>query len=145
MEGDAKCGKEVLQMHRDCATCHKHTHTHTIVLRLFWILSRTTRVIRYQKGKTNLDLLEQEIVSGSGICWAMCKSAPHPRQITTPTSHHSGFLQARCPFCCRTISVKALKANMNKKAHWMVRWHDMRFTVKNCPQFFWLLLIFYQN
>ena len=44
-----------------------------------------------QENKTNLDLLEQEIVSGSGICWAMCKSAPHSRQITTPTSHHSVF------------------------------------------------------
>ena len=53
-----------------------HTLTHTIVSRLFWILSRTTRVSRYQKGKTNLDLLEQEIVSGSGISWAICKSAP---------------------------------------------------------------------
>jgi len=42
-----------------------------------WILSRTTRVSRHQKGKTNLDLLEQEIVSGSGISWAICKSAPH--------------------------------------------------------------------
>jgi len=64
---------------------------HTIILRLFWILSRTTRVSRYQEGKTNLDLLEQEIVSGSGICWAICKSAPHPRQITMtmPTYHHS--------------------------------------------------------
>ena len=31
---------------------------------------------RHQKDKTNLDLLEQEIVSGSGISWAMCKSAP---------------------------------------------------------------------
>ena len=32
-----------------------------------WILSRTTRVSRYQKGKTkiNLDFLEQETVSGS--------------------------------------------------------------------------------
>jgi len=30
-------------------------------------------------------------VSGSGICWAMRKSAPHPRQTTTPTSHHSVF------------------------------------------------------
>jgi len=28
---------------------------------------RTTKVGRYQKGKTNLDLLEQEIASGSGI------------------------------------------------------------------------------
>jgi len=26
---------------------------------------------QYQKGKTNLDLLEQEIVSGNGISWAM--------------------------------------------------------------------------
>jgi len=30
----------------------------------------------YQEGKTNLDLLEQEIVSGSGITWVICKSAP---------------------------------------------------------------------
>jgi len=30
-------------------------------------LSGTTRVSRYQKGKTNLDLLEQEIVSGTSI------------------------------------------------------------------------------
>jgi len=52
--------------------------THTVVLLLFWNLSGTTRVSRYQKGKTNLDLLEQEIVSGSGICWAICKYAPHP-------------------------------------------------------------------
>ena len=28
---------------------------------------------RHQQGKTNLDLLEQEIVSGSGISWAICK------------------------------------------------------------------------
>jgi len=48
------------------------THTHTT----FWILSGTTRVSRHQKGKTNLDLLEQEIVSGSGISWVICKSAP---------------------------------------------------------------------
>jgi len=32
-------------------------------------LSRTTQMSRYQKGKTNLDLLEQETVSGSGISW----------------------------------------------------------------------------
>ena len=44
---------------------------------------------RFQKGKTNLDLLE--IVSGSGISWAICKSAPRPRQITMPTSHYSAF------------------------------------------------------
>jgi len=60
-------------------------NTHTTVLLLFWDMSGTTRMSRYQTGKTrkvktNLDLLAQEIVSGSGICWAICKSAPYPRQ-----------------------------------------------------------------
>ena len=36
-------------------------------------------------------LLKQETVSGSGISWAACKSAPRSRQITTPAPHHSGF------------------------------------------------------
>jgi len=49
-------------------------------------------VSRHQKGKTNLDLLEQEIVvSGSGISYAICKSAACPRQMTTPAPHHSVF------------------------------------------------------
>jgi len=39
----------------------------------------TIWVSQYQKSKTNLDLLEQEIVSGSGISWAICKSAPYSR------------------------------------------------------------------
>jgi len=30
-------------------------------------------------------------VSGSGINWAICKSASRPRQATTPASHHSVF------------------------------------------------------
>ena len=34
-------------------------------------------------------LLKQETVSGSGISWAICKSAPRSRQITTPAPHHS--------------------------------------------------------
>jgi len=29
--------------------------------------------------------------SGSGISWAMCKSAPRSRQMTTPALHHSFF------------------------------------------------------
>ena len=59
-------------------------------------------------------LLKQETVSGGGISWATCKSAPHSRQITTPAPHHS-FLQAGCPSCRPTNSVKALKAG------WMTR------------------------
>jgi len=72
--------------------------------------SGTTQVGRYQKGKPIWILLEQETVSGSGISWATCKSAPRSRQITTPAPHHSVFLQAGCPSCRPTNSVKALKA-----------------------------------
>jgi len=71
------------------ACTHTHAHTHTTILQSSWILSSTTRVSWQQKGKTNLALLVQEIVSGSGISWAICKSAPWPWHITTPTSHHS--------------------------------------------------------
>jgi len=59
------------------------------------ILSGTTRASRFQKGKTNLDFLEQETVSGSGISWAICKSAPRPRQITTPAPHHFWIVNVR--------------------------------------------------
>ena len=33
-------------------------------------------------------------MSGSGISWAMCKSAPRSRQITTPAPHHSVFYRS---------------------------------------------------
>ena len=56
----------------------------------------TTRVSWYQKGKNNLDFTE-EAVSGSGISWAICKSAPCSRQITTLAPHHSVFT-GRMPF-----------------------------------------------
>ena len=36
-------------------------------------------------------------MSGSGISWAVCKSAPRSRQITTPAPHHSVFT-GRMPF-----------------------------------------------
>ena len=66
----------MVQLHKSIPIT-RWEHTHTIVLLLVWNMSGSTRVSRYQKGKTNLDLLEQEIVSGSGICWAICTSAPH--------------------------------------------------------------------
>jgi len=36
--------------------------------------------------------MKQEMMGGSGISWTICKSfAPHSRQITMPTPHHSVF------------------------------------------------------
>ena len=52
---------------------------------------------RYQKGKPIWILLKQETVSGSGIGWTICKSAPCSRQITMPAPHNSVFT-GRMPF-----------------------------------------------
>ena len=64
-----------------------HTHTHTHIHPFNGPFSGTTRVGRYQKG--NWILLKQETVSGSGISWAIGKSAPCSRQTTTPAPHSS--------------------------------------------------------
>jgi len=67
---------------------HTHTHTHTFNGPFFpdylgWAGTR--------KAKPIWILLKQETVSGSGISWAICKSASRSRQITMPTPHHSVF------------------------------------------------------
>jgi len=68
-----------------------YTHTHTLLTALFpglpgWAGTRKLKPIWI--------LLKQETVSGS---WAVCKSAPRCRQITTPAPHHSVFT-GRMPF-----------------------------------------------
>ena len=60
-------------------------------------LSGTTRVSRYQKGKPIWILLKQETVSGNGISWAVCKSAPRSGQTTMPALHHL-VITDRMPF-----------------------------------------------
>jgi len=52
-------------------------------------LSGPTRMSWYQKGKTNLDLLSQETVNGSGISWVICESADTMRSMPAP--HHFVF------------------------------------------------------
>jgi len=94
----------LLATHNSCSTpvtVSKYTHTHTIILRLFWVLSGTTRVSQYQNGKTTK-------VQPVWIYFAICKSAPHPRQITMPTSHHSVFY--------RTDALPAAQLTASK--HW---------------------------
>ena len=65
-----------------------HTHTHTRLTALFPGLPRWAGT---KKVEPIWILLKQETVSGSGISWARCKSAPCSRQITTTASHHSVF------------------------------------------------------
>jgi len=73
-----------------CTHARTLTHAHTFngpLSRTIWVSHRAST----RKVKPIWILLKQETVSGSGISWAICKSAPHSRQITTPAPHHSVF------------------------------------------------------
>ena len=83
---------------------HVSTHIHPFTHPFNGPLSGTTQVSRYQKGKTNLDFTEARDSE-----WQWNPLAPRSGQITTPAPHCSVFLQAGCPSCCPTNSVKALK------------------------------------
>jgi len=73
-------------------------------------LSGTTRVSRYQKGKTDLDFTEAR---DSEWQWhqlghmQVCNSLQTDNHASIPPL---SFLQAGCPSCRPTNSVKALKA-----------------------------------
>ena len=60
-------------------------------------------------------LLKQETMSGSGISWAICKPAPHSRQITMPAPHHSVFYRPDALPVTQKNSVKALKAHCSRE------------------------------
>jgi len=73
-------------------------------------LSGTTRVSRYQKGKTNLDF-----TGARDSEWQWHQLGHMQVCISLQTDNHAStpplsFLQAGCPFCRPTNSVKALKA-----------------------------------
>jgi len=87
---------------------HTVTHTHPFN----GPLSKTTRVSQYQKGKTNLDFTEAR---DSEWQWhqlghmQVCTSLQTDNHTSTPPL---SFLQAGCPSCRPTNSVKALKAKL---------------------------------
>ena len=86
-----------------------HTHARTRA-RLTPLCPGLPRWAGTRKVKPIWIILKQHTVSGSGMSWAICKYAPHSRQITTPPL---SFLQAGCPSCRPTSSVKALKAQLS--------------------------------
>jgi len=125
---------QMLHSH-SCRPCQRMYNVYQFYLMIFWLLNsywlfdfrnfltfflRPLDCVRDYTGKPIWILLQQETVSGSGISWAICKSAPWPRQITTSTSHHSVFLQAGCPSCRPTNSIKTLKA-LEWYAAWEIR------------------------
>ena len=86
------------------ALAHTHTHTHTHTFN--GPLSGTTRVSQYQKGKTNLDFTG---ATDSEWQWhqlghmQVCTSLQTDNHASTPPLC---FLQAGCPSCHPTNSVK---------------------------------------
>jgi len=82
-----------------------HTHTHTFN----GPFSKTTQVSWYQKGKPIWILLKRETVVA--VASAGPYASLHLAPDGQPCQHHTTqFLQAGCPSCCPTNSVKALKA-----------------------------------
>jgi len=68
--------------------CHIVGNTHT---RLTAVCPGLPRWAGTRKVKPIWILLKHETVSGSGISWAVCKSAPRSKQMTMPAPHHSVF------------------------------------------------------
>ena len=127
----ASCETRVKDKYK-CSDWRWNTHTHPFN----GPLSGTTRVSRYQKSKTNLDFTEAR---GSEWQWhqlghmQVCSSLQTDNHASTPPL---SFLQAGCPSCRPTNSVKALKAtdwrwNMAEKANIVAIRSDCLHTIVN--------------
>ena len=91
--GDSLCFTYIYWCTKMSMSCriklyYDYTHTHTRLTARFsglpgWAGTRKVKPIWI--------LLKQETVSGSGISWAICKSAHCSRQITMPAPNHSVF------------------------------------------------------
>ena len=107
-------------------------------------LSGTTRVSRYKKYKTNLDFTEAR---DSEWQWnplghmQVCTLLQRDNHASTPPL---SFLQARCPSCCPTNSVKALKAtqwfHINKQKSNTAKTHAMQLPLPHLPKLLHLSL-----
>ena len=87
-----------------CSSKSQHTLTHSLNGRL----SGITRLSRYQKSKTNLDFTEARDSE-----WQWHQLGHMPGCTSLQTDNHTStpplsFLQARCPSCWPTNSIKAL-------------------------------------
>ena len=136
------CFEWMYSIREICETAHFHNPNTNITDKFKWKKMHTVRTHPFngsfpglpgwagtRKVKPIWILLKQETVSGSGISWATCKSAPRSRQITMPAPHHSVFLQAGCPSCHPTNSVNAMKAQSKDKYHRQTQVEEQMHTV----------------
>ena len=117
-------------------TTHTHTHQFNCAFPGLpgWVCTR--------KAKPIWILLKQETLSGSGISWAICKSATRSRQTTTPTPT-TQFFKAGCPSCRQRQSTertyKQFTANLpeNLPVKWFCKLlrFDGIMVISLCPHF----------
>jgi len=89
------------------------THAYTRITALFPGLPRWAGT---RKAKPVWILLKQETVSGNGISWAICKSAPCSRQTTTPAPHYSRSFTGQMPFLPPNQQRQSMKKNKQNSA-----------------------------
>jgi len=104
----------LMQLH--CTTAHVNS---PFLGLLWWASTRKVKPIWI--------LLKQETMSGSGISWAICKSAPRSRQITMPSPHHSDFyrldaLPAAQPTASKHWSIIHLRSACNVNCSQSGQW-----------------------
>jgi len=97
-------------IHQLSADTHTHAHTHTHTHPFNGPFSGTTQVSRYQKGKTSLDFTKARDSE-----WQWHQLGHMQVCISLQPDNHTSTsllssLQAGCPSCRPTNSVKALKA-----------------------------------
>ena len=73
--------------------------------------SRLTSVIQY-KNVSILDFIGAKGDGGGGNNWSY-KSCKAPVKLSSPTNQHPVVLQAECPSCHPTNSVRTLKGNLS--------------------------------
>jgi len=115
-----KCNHETQQQQNYYCYCYCYCYCHYYYYYYYycfmapWTVSRTTLVNWYQKGKTRKvkpiwiywSKRQWVAVASAGDVFANLHLAPDNHASIPPLS----FLQARCPSCRPTNSVKALKA-----------------------------------
>ena len=123
-----------------------HTHTHTLTALCpglpGWAGTRKVKPIWI--------LLKQETVSGSGISWAICKSAPRSRQITMLAPHRSVFFTGRMPFLppnqrCQSMKAFQKKTNCNPLAYPTGKCHHTKQRIAKTFSSDWRFTAFFQN
>ena len=93
----------------------RHTHARTRLMALFpglpgWGSTRKVEPIWI--------LLKQETVSGSGISWAISKSASRSRQTKTPAPHHSVFYRPDALSATQPTVSKQWRQSALTAPHW---------------------------